>query len=301
LLTISGATGVTIGGPPLDLTSVAGAVQIAPGWSTTLAINDSARATPGQATLSASQLVGLTGQPIEFAGATLRTLDVSFGRGATRLAIQGTPVGASVNLGFGSGSVRVDVQACAGPLGMSASAGSSDHRVTLSSTAPDVDKGDLRPITGPAQLTAGSEGIDLVVGDGADRVPRTIRLDALSLAGLAPSPIAFGTLHSLLIRLSQAGNRLVVFATPGAGLTTVRTGGRDNVEVVARPGTTCNLLVVGPFASRDTLRVIPEGAPPGNVTVTQPTSSTPGSIRITRSNAPTQVISYQNIGAVSTQ
>jgi hypothetical protein len=81
----------------------------------------------------------------------------------------------------------------------------------------------------------------------------------------------------------------------------VRTGGRDYVEVVARPGATCNLLVVGPFASRDTLRVIPEGALPGSVAVTQPTGSTPGSVRITRSNAPPQVISYQNIGALSTQ
>ena len=181
LLTISGATGVTVGGPPLDLTSVHGAVQIAPGWPTTLAINDSARATPGQATLTASQLSGLTGQPIGFAGATLRTLDVSLGQGSTRLAVRGTPAGALVNLGFGSGSVRVDVQVCAGPLGMSASAGSG-HTVTLSSTAPDVDKGDLRLITGPVQLGSGSERIDLLVGDGADQVPRSIRLDASSLA-----------------------------------------------------------------------------------------------------------------------
>ena len=103
---------------------------------------------------------------------------------------------------------------------------------------------------------------------------------------------------------AQGGAQLwqaqVYRASTGGTSQEARTGGRDNVEVLARPGATCNLLVAGPFASRDTLRVIPEGAPPGAVTVTQPTGSTPGSVRITRPHAPTQVISYQNIGTVGT-
>jgi hypothetical protein len=80
----------------------------------------------------------------------------------------------------------------------------------------------------------------------------------------------------------------------------VRTGGHDRLDILARPNVTCDALIAGPFASRDTLRVVAESAPPGSVSVTQPSGSTPGSVRITRPAGPVQVVSYESIGSVST-
>src|SRR5205823_5192938 len=254
-LDIDGATGVTLGSPTLGLVNIAGSVHIGAGGPTTLTVDDTASTTTRHFGLSRTAIAGLTPQSIDFANASIRSLNMRCGHGSSTVDVLGTPAGATTSLELGSGTDHVNVKGSQDLLAIGA-IGGTGHSVVVGSSAPDVTKAELAPILGPLRIDSGGERIDLVVSDGGGHVPRSGELVGNGISELGPASIAFGRLHSLDVRLSPAGNRLLVRGTVAGGATTVHTGGRDTIDVKPTRDAACELLVQGPDQSRDSLQVV---------------------------------------------
>jgi hypothetical protein len=293
---VSGATSVTVGSQNTGLTNIHGAVRIAGGAATTtgVTVDDRGGAQPRSGTIAAARIGGLTPQPIELGGATLRALNVLCGGAGNTLTFTGTPAACSASVSLGSGADRLYVQATEGPLTVTARPGST-HQVIVGSTAPDVQKDELAPIKGEVRLATGSETVDLTASDARGQVQRKATLTPGAVEGLAPASIKFGPLHSLTLVLGRAGNRLAVEGTPPGEGARVVTGGRDTVEVKVSEQAEMRLSVEGPAQSGDTLLVAAEGRP--QVTVTDPQGTNPGTIRIAYPTSVT-LVTYRSIARV---
>lgn len=295
-LAIDGAAGVTIGGAPLGLGSVLGAVTIGGGASTAVVVDDSATGGARSFSMSAGEIDGLTRSPISFTEARLHSLVVRCGSGGNRIVVAATVAGGATELDLGAGPDLVNVQATSGPLAIAGRAGALDE-LLIGSTS-EVLKDDLDGITGEIRIIGRSDAVHLVVSDVAGKQPRRAGMEAGVINGLAPAVIGFAPLAALDVHLSHLANAIEVSGTNPGGPVVVHTGGGDAIEVKTSQHSPCNLLVDGPAVTEDDgLRVI-LGDPARAVTHTQPVGTTPGEVQVTFPDGSTSTIQYRHMRSV---
>lgn len=294
-LVVDGATAVNVGSATLGLDSIQGAVRVGGGASTALLVDDRASSSARNMAMDAASITGLTAKPVQFDAATLREVTVRCGSGGNSVVVAGTVATGTTELDLGPGPDHVKIYATAGPLVISGQT-ASPQQVHVGSTG-EVQKDQLAGITGEIRLSGQTHTTDLIVSDAADQLARRGQMDDAQIVGLAPAGIHFGPIQSLVLYLGHAGNTLGVSGTNPGGAVTVHTGGRDIIDVQVSERSPSNLLLDGPSPPQgDALDVGIDGK--GHVTRTQPSASSPGSIRVTYPSGPASVITYQNIPRV---
>jgi hypothetical protein len=221
-----GSTAPSLGG---SLLNIQGPVNVLTslGGDTHLIVDDAADTRGGTATLTGSQLTGLSAA-ISY-GIRVSALDIHGGRSGN-FVVAGTSPTTPVNLFMGTGNVRVNVRATSGPLNIQGSAGTDS--VTIGSTAPSLG-GSLANIQGPVNVANISGSTSLVVDDSGDLMAQTAILTDHSITGLAPAAItySFAQPSSLSLYGGRGGNTFDILSTASNVPLTLSSNNFDTINI----------------------------------------------------------------------
>jgi Ca2+-binding RTX toxin-like protein len=295
--TISNAGSVqSILGPVTVLNSGGGTSSIG------LTVDDSKDATGRTATLSNTQLTGLSPATITFAN--LNVLTVNGGTGGNTFTVTNTPPAITTNLNTGTNNDTVFVQGTAAGTTLNIDGQGGTDSVTLGNA------GSTAAILGSVNVKNTGGKTNLTVDDSADGTGRTVTLTDTQIAGLTTTAITYANLGALTLN-SGSGNDAVsvqVAGTPAMTSLTVNTNAGADTLTINNPAgglfaPTGGINFNGGGQVGDTLLLLGGGGPNFVETYT-PNSNTPAnSGKIVTANAAvnptiTQTVNFTGLSPI---
>lgn len=227
--------------------NLAGTVNVVGNTSTLLTIDDSSTATVKTATLSATQLTGLSPAALSYSG--IQTLTVKLGSAADDLTISNTAVATTTLVNGGTGADTFTLTDNTGPLTVNTGTGANTVSILATHAALTIvsTTGATNSLFfGNAGLTSGITSTVTLTGNGADTVTVDDSADSVSqsvfflpavLSGAAPADINFTGVQTLTLLLGTAGDSIVVTDTAAATTTNINAGpGNDGITITNTHG-----------------------------------------------------------------
>ena len=292
-----------------SIDSISGALTLTGNNSDTLIVDDSASSHVNTATLTPTQLTGLS--PATIAFSNLAKLTVNLGAAANNLTITNTAAATNTTVTGGTGSDTITLNTNAGPTRINTGSGTNTVAVLATAAAPmtiasgtgahdTITLGNAGVTTGIAQpLSILGNGTDIVtVNDSADATARTIVLTSTTLGGITPGLITYSSLATLNVNAGSGNNTVNITSTNSATTSNVTAGsGNDTITLTADSGPTnintgagTNTVAIKATSAATSITTATAGVTAFTVTNNQKTDGIHGALTLTGAGSDSMLV-----------